>query len=158
MHSSDANRRCAHRSKRAEREHSTSVTNIGFSLAKCSNGMTARLMSLPVLKVFTECAAKTSGTILMRTGSPPFEPHRIRRSVLMAKQARLAPEIECEGAAGLPPPAPFANSSSTVLALIERVALDPGADAEKLERMMAMYEALKAKEAELAYNAAKGRS
>jgi hypothetical protein len=43
------------------------------------------------------------------------------------------------------------------LALIERVALDPGADVEKLERMMAMYERLKAKEAELAYNAAKGR-
>jgi hypothetical protein len=37
------------------------------------------------------------------------------------------------------------------------VALDPRADVEKLERMMAMYERLKAKEAELAYNAAKGR-
>jgi len=35
--------------------------------------------------------------------------------------------------------------------------LDPRADVEKLERMMAMYERLKAKEAELAYNAAKGR-
>ena len=34
--------------------------------------------------------------------------------------------------------------------------LDPRAHAEKLERMMAMYERLKAKEAELAYNAAKG--
>jgi hypothetical protein len=43
------------------------------------------------------------------------------------------------------------------LALIERVALDSGADVEKLERMMAMYERLKAKEAELAYNVAKGR-
>jgi hypothetical protein len=43
------------------------------------------------------------------------------------------------------------------LALIERVALDPRADVEKLECMMAMYERLKAKEAELAYNAAKGR-
>jgi hypothetical protein len=43
------------------------------------------------------------------------------------------------------------------LALIERVALDPHADVETLERMMAMYERLKAKEAELAYNAAKGR-
>jgi hypothetical protein len=49
------------------------------------------------------------------------------------------------------------DSRSTVLALIERVALDPRADVEKLERMMAMYERLKAKEAELAYNAAKGR-
>src|ERR1700674_4341955 len=50
-----------------------------------------------------------------------------------------------------------ADSPSTVLALIERVALDPRADVEKLQRMMAMYERLKAKEAELAYNAAKGR-
>jgi hypothetical protein len=41
--------------------------------------------------------------------------------------------------------------------LIERVALDPRGDVEKLERLMAMYERLKAKEAELAYNAAKGR-
>ena len=43
------------------------------------------------------------------------------------------------------------------LALIERLALDPRADGEKLERMMAMYDRLRAKEAELAYNAAKGR-
>jgi hypothetical protein len=49
------------------------------------------------------------------------------------------------------------DSPSTVLALIERVALDPRADVEKLERLVAMYERLKAKEAELAYNAAKGR-
>ena len=76
----------------------------------------------------------------------------------MAKQARLTPEIE-QGERPAAPllPEPSADSASTVLALIERVALDPGADVEKLERMMAMYEALKAKEAELAYNAAKGR-
>jgi hypothetical protein len=43
------------------------------------------------------------------------------------------------------------------LALIEKIALDPCASLEKLERMMTMYERLKAKEAELAYNAAKGR-
>jgi len=49
------------------------------------------------------------------------------------------------------------NSPSTVLALIERLTLDPSADVEKLDRMMAMYEGLKAKEAELAYNAAKAR-
>jgi len=54
-------------------------------------------------------------------------------------------------------PAPPSDSPSTVLGLIERVALDPRADVEKLERMMAMYERLKAKEAELAHNAAKGR-
>src|SRR3974390_214381 len=54
-------------------------------------------------------------------------------------------------------PAPPSDSASTVLALIERVALDSRADVEKLERMMAMYQRLKAKDAELAYNAAKGR-
>jgi hypothetical protein len=53
--------------------------------------------------------------------------------------------------------APPLDCPATVLALIERVALDPRADVEKLERMMAMYERLKAKEGELAYNAAKGR-
>jgi len=53
--------------------------------------------------------------------------------------------------------APLSDSPSMVLALIERVALDPRADVEKLERMMAMYERLEAKAAELAYNAAKGR-
>ena len=43
------------------------------------------------------------------------------------------------------------------MALIEKVALDPGADVEKLDRIVAMYERVKAKEAELAFNAAKGR-
>ena len=56
-----------------------------------------------------------------------------------------------------PRPAAASDSPSTVMALIERVALDPRADVEKLERMMAMYERVKAKEAELAYNAAKAR-
>ena len=76
----------------------------------------------------------------------------------MKKQA--SPAIETDqgerSVAGLLP-APPSDSPSTVLALIERVALDPRADVEKLERMIAMYERLKAKEAELAYNAAKGR-
>jgi hypothetical protein len=54
-------------------------------------------------------------------------------------------------------PTPPSGGSSTVLALIEKMALDPRVDVEKLERMMAMYERLKAKEAELAYYAAKGR-
>jgi hypothetical protein len=53
--------------------------------------------------------------------------------------------------------APRFDSSSTVLALIQRIALDPCADLEKLERMMTMYERLRSKEAERAYNAAKGR-
>jgi hypothetical protein len=43
------------------------------------------------------------------------------------------------------------------LALIERVALAPGAEAAKLERIVAMYEQVRAKEAEIAFNAAKGR-
>ena len=55
-------------------------------------------------------------------------------------------------------PAPPSDGLSTLLTLIERVALDPRADVEKLERMMAMYERLKAKEAELAYNAARAGS
>ena len=55
------------------------------------------------------------------------------------------------------PPAPPSDGQSAILALIERVALDPCADVGKLERVIAMYERVKAKEAELAYNAAKGR-
>ena len=43
------------------------------------------------------------------------------------------------------------------MALIERVARDPSAGVEKLDRLAAMYERLKGKEAELAFNAAKGR-
>ena len=53
--------------------------------------------------------------------------------------------------------APPLDGFAAVLALIERVASDPRAGVEKLERAMAMYERLKAKEAELAFNAAKGR-
>jgi hypothetical protein len=56
-----------------------------------------------------------------------------------------------------PRPPPASDGLSSVLALIERLAHDPRADVEKLERMMAFYERVKAKEAELAYNAAKGR-
>ena len=74
------------------------------------------------------------------------------------KRASLTAQTEQRDVpAGLLAPAPPADSASTVLALIERVALDPGADAEKLGRMTAMYEALKAKEGEVAFNAAKGR-
>jgi hypothetical protein len=43
------------------------------------------------------------------------------------------------------------------LALIERVALDPRADVQKLEQLTVMYDRVKANEAEFAYNAAKGR-
>jgi hypothetical protein len=77
---------------------------------------------------------------------------------MMENQARLTLETEPrEQSVEQLLPAPPSDGPSTVLALIERLALDPHADAEKLERMTAMYERLKAKEAELAYNAAKGR-
>src|SRR5215469_15877627 len=52
---------------------------------------------------------------------------------------------------------PPLDSATAVLAFIEQVALDPRADVAKLERVIAMYERLQAKEAELAFNAAKGR-
>ena len=52
---------------------------------------------------------------------------------------------------------PPSDSTSTLLGLIERVVLDPRTDAEKLDRIMAWYERLRAKEAEHAFNAAKGR-
>jgi hypothetical protein len=54
-------------------------------------------------------------------------------------------------------PASRADSSTTVLGLIEQLALDPRAEVAKLERIIALYEQVTAKEAELAYNAAKGR-
>src|SRR5437762_7455570 len=53
--------------------------------------------------------------------------------------------------------APPSAGATAVLALIERLALDPGADAAKLERIVAMYERVRAREAELEFNAAKGR-
>src|SRR5690242_5607311 len=76
----------------------------------------------------------------------------------MRKQAGLAAAIEqSEGQIARIMAARQGDSSSTVLELIERIALDPRADVEKLDRMMAMYERQKAKEAELVFNAAKGR-
>jgi len=74
----------------------------------------------------------------------------------MENQASLTPEIE-QPEQPIQRLLPALDRPSTVLLLIEKVALDPRADVEKLERMMAMYERLKAKEAELAYNEAKGR-
>jgi hypothetical protein len=55
------------------------------------------------------------------------------------------------------PTAPASDSPSAILELIKRVAFDPLANVEKLERMTAMYGRLTAKKAELAYNAAKSR-
>jgi hypothetical protein len=76
----------------------------------------------------------------------------------MRKQASRAAATEQrkESGAGLPT-APLGDCAPTVLALINRVALDACADVEKLDRVTALYERLKAKEAELAYNAAKSR-
>lgn len=48
---------------------------------------------------------------------------------------------------GMPEPA-------TVLAIISRVASDPNADIDKMERLMAMHERMTAKQAEMAFNAA----
>jgi ERF superfamily len=75
----------------------------------------------------------------------------------MEKQTSLPREAKQKERPVEPPPLLPLDNPSTVLALIERVALDPRADVDKLERLTAMYERLKAKEAELAYNAAKGR-
>src|SRR6516225_6805288 len=55
-------------------------------------------------------------------------------------------------------PAPAVHTPSTVLALIERVTLDPCAGVEKLDRLAAIYERLEAKEAERSFNAAKSRT
>jgi ERF superfamily protein len=74
----------------------------------------------------------------------------------MEKQASLTREAK-QRERPVEPPEPPLDNASMVLALIEKVALDPRTDVEKLERLTAMYERLKAKEAELAYNAAKGR-
>jgi hypothetical protein len=76
----------------------------------------------------------------------------------MRKQPNLATATEqSDGHIARIMAAPPGDSSSTVLEWIERVALDPRAEVEKLDRIMAMYEGMKVKEAELAYNAAKGR-
>jgi hypothetical protein len=58
----------------------------------------------------------------------------------MAKQASLGATTEqSERPIARKAAAPPGGSSSTVLAWIERVALAPRADVEKLHRMMAMY-------------------
>jgi hypothetical protein len=77
--------------------------------------------------------------------------------MLMENQTRRTRKTEQSEQPVEPLPGPASHSPSTVLALIERVALNPHANVEKLDPMMAMYERLKAKEAELAFNGAKGR-
>src|SRR5215467_860243 len=75
----------------------------------------------------------------------------------MENPTRRTRETKQRGRPVEPLPGPASDGPSTVLGLIERVVLDPRADVEKLDRVMAMYERLKAKEAELAFNGAKGR-
>ena len=76
----------------------------------------------------------------------------------MGKQASLAPDTEeSKRRVHSLISTPSSDTPSAVLGLIETVALDPRAGVEKLDRMIAMYELLKAKEAERAFNAAKGR-
>jgi len=75
----------------------------------------------------------------------------------MARKTRLTPnteqnEQEVEPLMNAPPPNP-----SALLRLIETVAIDPQAEVEKLDRLIPMYERLKAKEGELVFNSAKGR-
>src|SRR5215467_7181674 len=77
--------------------------------------------------------------------------------MLMQEQTSLTRGAERRKRSAEPLPAAPSDSPSTVMALIERVALDPHADVEKLERLAGMYERLRAKEAELAFNGAKGR-
>jgi len=69
----------------------------------------------------------------------------------MGKQASLVPDTE-ESKRRVHPliRTPPSDTPSAVLGLIETVALDPRAGVEKLERMIAMYERLKARETELA--------
>src|SRR5215469_12637000 len=76
----------------------------------------------------------------------------------MEQQASIALVVKKKGSSGEPLIGTRSSeSSSTILALIEKVALNPRAGVEKLDRIMALYDRLKAKEGELAYNAAKGR-
>jgi hypothetical protein len=77
--------------------------------------------------------------------------------MMMQKQIKLTREAQQRKRSLEPLHAPPSDTPSSVKALMERVALEPHADVEKLERLVAMYDRLKAKEAELAFNAAKGR-
>src|SRR5215472_3082398 len=77
--------------------------------------------------------------------------------MLMEEQTKLTRVAQQRKRRAEPLPAPPPDSPSAIMALIERVALDPSADVEKLKHLAAMYERLKAEEAELAFNGAKGR-
>jgi hypothetical protein len=66
--------------------------------------------------------------------------------IVMEKQASLTPKSkQSDRPAGRLLSAPPPDSPAAVLMLIERLALDPGADVGKLERLMTMYEAARRK-------------
>lgn len=69
-----------------------------------------------------------------------------------AQDAR--PESHLHSSVGHPP---ADSSPGGMLALIERFALDPNVDPDKLERMMQLQERWERRQAELDFNAAKGR-
>jgi ERF superfamily len=75
----------------------------------------------------------------------------------MDKQTSVAPKIQQNERAFRAIVSAPSSDASTVLGLIKMAARDPAADSAKFDRMIAMYESLKAKEAELAFNSAKGR-
>src|SRR5215472_11499819 len=94
------------------------------------------------------CGSSNRGAMPRRSG---------QGGMLMEKQTKLTREAQQRKRSAEPLPAPPSDSLSTVLALIERTTLDPSAGVENLDRLAAMYERLNEKEAELAFNAAKGR-
>ena len=75
----------------------------------------------------------------------------------MARRASLALKPEQSEGPMEPPTNVAPSDPSTVLRLLKAVARDPGANVEKLDRMVTLYERLKGREAEFAFNAAKGR-
>src|SRR5690242_9981378 len=88
----------------------------------------ARALEGPTLR--TPTVAETSSCGAMPRPSRTGE-------ILMRKQASLAAAtVQSEGQIARIIAAPPGDSSSTVLELVERVALDPRADVEKLDRMM----------------------
>src|SRR6516162_69681 len=69
-----------------------------------------------------------------------------KEEMLMEKQTKLPREAQQRKRSAEPLPAPPSDTPSSVKALMERVALEPHADVEKLERLVAMHERLKARE------------
>src|SRR5690348_2657954 len=110
----------------------------------------------------TPCAAFSREPSKRSSGSPsPRQRKSAVGSTALSRWARDAPGPGLGGILmgehpGEVTAAPL-ETAAAVLGLIEKLALDPGADVAKLERVIAIYERLKAKEAELAFNAAKGR-